>query len=193
MTPTLIIDCSITMGWCFADEATLETARVQDRMIVEAALVPGHWCLEVVNVLVMAERRKRIAAADATTFLQLLSTFDIQCDQETSAARSTTCRRFAAITAYQVTTPPTLSLLCGDVCRWLRWTMNFTWRQLVSESKSWANDCMATLESATLTSCYHKVPSQPSPMALNVESHGLTRTPPIGRRIGLRLRERAGA
>ena len=85
MTPTLIIDCSITMAWCFADEATVDTARLQDRMIVEAALVPEHWRLEVVNVLVMAERRKRIAAADATVFLQLLSTLDIQCDRETSA------------------------------------------------------------------------------------------------------------
>ena len=45
MTPSLIIDCSITMAWCFADEATTETTRVQDRMIVEAAVVPstGLW------------------------------------------------------------------------------------------------------------------------------------------------------
>ena len=26
MTPSLIIDCSITMAWCFADEGTVETA-----------------------------------------------------------------------------------------------------------------------------------------------------------------------
>ncbi len=84
MTPTLIIDCSITMAWCFADEATTEAARVQDRMIVEAAVVPAHWSLEVVNVLVMAERRKRITPADATTFLDLLSALDIQTDPETA-------------------------------------------------------------------------------------------------------------
>jgi predicted nucleic acid-binding protein len=84
MTPGLIIDCSITMAWCFADEATVETARVQDRLIAEAAVVPSHWFLEVVNVLVMAERRKRISAADATGFLHLLSALDIQSDQETS-------------------------------------------------------------------------------------------------------------
>jgi predicted nucleic acid-binding protein len=84
MTPGLIIDCSITMAWCFADEATLETVRVQDRLISEAALVPMHWFLEVVNVLVMAERQKRIAAADASAFLQLLAALDIQTDHETS-------------------------------------------------------------------------------------------------------------
>ena len=85
MTPSLIIDCSITMAWCFADEATVETARVQDRLIAEAAVVPSHWFLEVVNVLVMAEKRKRITAADATNFLHLLAALDIQTDHETSA------------------------------------------------------------------------------------------------------------
>ena len=85
MTPSLIIDCSITMAWCFADEATVETARVQDRLIAEAAVVPSHWFLEVVNVLAMAEQRKRIAAADASNFLHLLAALDIQTDHETSA------------------------------------------------------------------------------------------------------------
>ena len=85
MTPSLIIDCSITMAWCFADEATVETARVQDRLIAEAAVVPSHWFLEVVNVLAMAEQRKRITAADATSFLHLLAALDIQTDHETSA------------------------------------------------------------------------------------------------------------
>ncbi|MGA2258381.1 MAG: type II toxin-antitoxin system VapC family toxin [Thermoguttaceae bacterium] len=85
MTPSLIIDCWITMAWCFADEATVETARVQDRLIAEAALVPSHWFLEVVNVLVMAEKHQRIAAADATNFLHLLATLDIQTDHETAA------------------------------------------------------------------------------------------------------------
>jgi len=85
MTPGLIIDCSITMAWCFADEATAETAEVQDRLTAEAALVPSHWFLEVLNVLVMAEKRQRIAAADANNFLHLLAALDIQTDHETSA------------------------------------------------------------------------------------------------------------
>jgi predicted nucleic acid-binding protein len=85
MTPGLIIDCSITMAWCFADEATAETAEVQDRLIAEAALVPSHWFLEVLNVLVMAEKRQRIAAADANNFHHLLAALDIQTDHETSA------------------------------------------------------------------------------------------------------------
>lgn len=81
MKPTLILDCSITMAWCFADEATPEAARIQDRMVAEAALVPGHWALEVVNVLAMAEKKRRISPADSTRFVQLLAMLDIQQDE----------------------------------------------------------------------------------------------------------------
>jgi predicted nucleic acid-binding protein len=80
--PALIIDCSITMVWCFADEFTAAVQEVQDRLATEAALVPAHWPLEVANVLAMAERRNRISALDATQFVKLLGAFDIQIDEE---------------------------------------------------------------------------------------------------------------
>ena len=85
MKPTLIIDCSITMAWCFADEGTEATAEIQNRLTTEAVLVPAHWPLEVGNVLAMAEKRKRISVADSTEFVRLLGALDIQVDEETSA------------------------------------------------------------------------------------------------------------
>ena len=85
MTPTLIIDCSITLAWCFADETTEASAQIQDRLVDEAAIVPIHWSLEVVNVLAMAEKRNRLTAADASHFLALLATLDIHEDDETFA------------------------------------------------------------------------------------------------------------
>ena len=85
MNPTLIVDCSIAMAWCFADESTVETAEVQNRLAGEAAIVPSHWPLEVANVLLMAERRQRISAADASAFLGLLATLDIRFDPHTAA------------------------------------------------------------------------------------------------------------
>ncbi len=84
MKPTLVLDCSMTMAWCFADESTPETMAVQDRLASEAALVPAHWFLEVVNVLAMAEKRKRISPEDSAAFLQQLSILDIQVDEEAS-------------------------------------------------------------------------------------------------------------
>jgi predicted nucleic acid-binding protein len=82
MKPTLILDCSMTMAWCFADESTPETVEIQDRLASEAVVVPAHWFLEVTNVLTMAERNKRISADDASQFVQLLSALDIQADEE---------------------------------------------------------------------------------------------------------------
>ena len=48
------------------------------------ALVPGHWSLEVANVLAIAERRKRIAAASIARFLDILGELPIVVDEQTS-------------------------------------------------------------------------------------------------------------
>jgi predicted nucleic acid-binding protein len=80
VSAAFIIDCSITMAWCFADEATPTSAKILDRLVAEMALVPPLWFLEVVNVLAMAEKRKRIAADTSDEFLSLLNTFDIEVD-----------------------------------------------------------------------------------------------------------------
>ena len=82
MTATLIIDCSITMAWCFSDESTAKTSKILDRMIDETALVPSLWFLEVANVLAMAEKKKRISRAQSAEFLSLLGTFEVEVDDE---------------------------------------------------------------------------------------------------------------
>ncbi len=55
MSAAFIVECSITMAWCFADEATPAASKIQDRLKKETVLVPAHWFLEVTNVLAMAE------------------------------------------------------------------------------------------------------------------------------------------
>jgi len=84
MKPTLVLDCSMTMAWCFEDESTPETVAIQDRLGSEAAVVPAHWFLEVANVLTLAEKRKRISTDDAVQFTRLLSVLDIQVDDDAS-------------------------------------------------------------------------------------------------------------
>jgi predicted nucleic acid-binding protein len=81
VSAAFIIDCSITMAWCFADEATPKTTKILDRLGEETALVPPLWFLETTNVLAMAEKRKRITAAESDTFLALLQTFDFEIDE----------------------------------------------------------------------------------------------------------------
>jgi len=84
MSASFLLDCSMTMSWCFADEASAVSMELQGRLVAETALVPAHWFLEVANVLAMAEKRDRITAADSTEFLRLLGMLDIEVDDEAS-------------------------------------------------------------------------------------------------------------
>jgi predicted nucleic acid-binding protein len=79
-----VLDASITLAWCFADEATPATRELLDRLDIDTAYVPQIWPLEIGNILVMAERKKRINYADAMHFLQLLEEINIQIDDNNS-------------------------------------------------------------------------------------------------------------
>jgi len=79
----LVLDASITLCWCFEEEATQATDLLLERLFRESAAVPMFWNLEVANVLALAERRRRITRADATEFISLLETLMIDLDEET--------------------------------------------------------------------------------------------------------------
>ncbi|HEY2044689.1 MAG TPA: type II toxin-antitoxin system VapC family toxin [Jatrophihabitans sp.] len=81
---SFVVDPSVTMAWCFEDEATGDTDAVLDRLRGEEAIVPGLWQLEVANVLLVAERRKRITEAQASRFLGLLAELPIRIDGSAS-------------------------------------------------------------------------------------------------------------
>ena len=82
---TFVLDCSVTMAWCFDDEATAFTSSVRDRSADEGALVPSIWPLEVANAVIMGERRKRLDATRGSRFLALIGGLPILVDDQTSA------------------------------------------------------------------------------------------------------------
>lgn len=75
-----ILDASVTMAWCFEDEATHETDSVLGQLAEDEAHVPALWGYEVANVLVGAERRGRITESRSTRFLELLTALPIRID-----------------------------------------------------------------------------------------------------------------
>jgi len=79
----LVVDCSVAVAWCFEDEASAAVDAILERVRDEGALVPALWHLELGNVLVQAERRGRLTAADTTTHLELIATLPILTDGET--------------------------------------------------------------------------------------------------------------
>lgn len=82
-----VLDCSVAMAWCFEDEADECADLALDRLEDGEALVPSLWVLEVVNVLLVAERRERITASDSARFLELLAALPITAI-DTSLARA---------------------------------------------------------------------------------------------------------
>jgi predicted nucleic acid-binding protein len=76
-----VLDTSLTMAWCFEDEATGETESVLDRLRHDRAVVPALWPLEVANVVLVAERRGRLSEAQAHRFVELLGQLPIDVDQ----------------------------------------------------------------------------------------------------------------
>jgi len=69
----MVIDASVTLSWCFPDEQTPMSSNVLDRLKSgERALVPAFWPLEVLNTLLVGERRGRITAEQTRAFLDTL-------------------------------------------------------------------------------------------------------------------------
>lgn len=76
-----MLDHSVSAAWCFEDQSTLYTETVLQSLIDGAdAFVPAIWQLEVVNSLVVAERRKKIGIEKSAQFVRDLRQFSITVD-----------------------------------------------------------------------------------------------------------------
>ena len=80
-----VLDCSVAMGWCFEDEANAATESALELLREGSAFVPPIWFLEIVNVLGMAERRRRIKKSDSIRFCALLRSLPIFADSGSEA------------------------------------------------------------------------------------------------------------
>lgn len=82
MKGDFVVDNSVVMAWCFQDEASQYADAILGSLEVFKAIVPSIWPLEVGNVLLVAERRKRLSEADSTRFIALLTELPITIEQE---------------------------------------------------------------------------------------------------------------
>ncbi|MBN1266371.1 MAG: type II toxin-antitoxin system VapC family toxin [Anaerolineales bacterium] len=77
------LDASLTMTWCFQDEADSYADRVLNSLTHSHAVVPEIWPLEVGNVLLVAERHVLLASSNSSHFLDLLRELPIQVEYST--------------------------------------------------------------------------------------------------------------
>lgn len=80
-----VLDCSVVLAWFFADEKDRYADAVAAALPGAIALVPALFHLELGNILVVGERRKRSTEAQATAFLARLAGLPIAVDGQTVA------------------------------------------------------------------------------------------------------------
>ncbi|MEB3331621.1 MAG: type II toxin-antitoxin system VapC family toxin [Synechococcaceae cyanobacterium] len=76
-TGDVVLDGSLSCALGFADESSEEAWAVLERLQAGRAHVPALWLWETANVLVQAERRRRITPAAIRSFLGLLEALPI--------------------------------------------------------------------------------------------------------------------
>lgn len=77
----LLLDCSVTVAWYFASEATDFTNELLARVGREPMFVPALWCLEFVSAIRAAERRRRIDAEDRRKILAQAARLPLEIDR----------------------------------------------------------------------------------------------------------------
>lgn len=82
MTPSFIVDTSVTMAWLFKDEFTPATQSLLTDLATKQAIVPSWWFVEVANVLAVAERTGRVSREQIANFIIVLQGANIALDDE---------------------------------------------------------------------------------------------------------------
>jgi predicted nucleic acid-binding protein len=72
MAARFVLDCSVAMSWCFQDESDAYSEAVLDALHDGEAIAPALLHLEVANVLLVAERSKRLTKSASARFVALL-------------------------------------------------------------------------------------------------------------------------
>lgn len=83
--PRCVLDSSVALAWVLPGERTQAVEGLLDAVAADGALAPGLWPLEVANVLLQAERARRLAPGERGRALAALGTLPIAIDAETPA------------------------------------------------------------------------------------------------------------
>ncbi len=76
-----VVDCSLALSWALPDEGSGRADRFLARLSPTTVLwVPALWWYEAANALLMAQRRHRLAEAEARHALELYGTLPLQTD-----------------------------------------------------------------------------------------------------------------
>ncbi len=75
-----VLDASVTACWAFQDEEHPLAGLALRRLTTDDAIVPALWWFEVRNILVVNERRGRMAESATRVFLRQLASLPVRVD-----------------------------------------------------------------------------------------------------------------
>jgi predicted nucleic acid-binding protein len=92
---SFVLDASVALAWCFDDQREAEDLRVLETLRSGEAIVPAVWGLEVVNALLVAERRGRLDAGAVERFVAMLLNLPLALDPASRSAPFRAIRHLA--------------------------------------------------------------------------------------------------
>jgi predicted nucleic acid-binding protein len=95
-----VMDASVTAAWILPDEAHPLADECERMLTVERALVPAIWWFEVLNLLIMSERRGRLDRSTTSKALGILITYPIVQDHAADGPMLLALARTYGLTAY---------------------------------------------------------------------------------------------
>jgi predicted nucleic acid-binding protein len=79
---TLVLDASIALAWVLPGESAPRTEALHQRVKRDGAYASHVWRLEVTNIIVQAERARRITEADTGRIVTMLDSLPIAIDRD---------------------------------------------------------------------------------------------------------------
>lgn len=99
----LVVDASMAVAWVHPGQATAETEAILAQVARGAkVVVPALWPVEMANVLLVLERRKKLAATERAAALGALRSLAFSVDHEMSGLAFTELSRLATELALSV-------------------------------------------------------------------------------------------
>ncbi len=77
-----VVDASVSAAWFLPDEATADTDAALEATATDDVWVPSLWLLETSNLLLGAQRRKRITAEKRRELVSGVAALRIRVDRE---------------------------------------------------------------------------------------------------------------
>ena len=83
----LVLDASTVLTWCFPDEEAQKAWEISELIAAgERIAVPAFWRHEILNSLLMGERRKRLTVELTQAFLEDLDRLPVDMDEMATSA-----------------------------------------------------------------------------------------------------------